>query len=155
MHHPRRVCETRSTASYLLNQTGQGTRLNAQELRNAEFFGEFKSAVYTLAYEQLERWRNWGIYKPNQIARMLEVEMTSDLLVLIKSGISGQSKASLDNFYRANDDDFANGKEISRHFQITMDSIEYASDMNFHAGSFQDSLYSTHFSRSSMTCSLA
>ena len=59
-----------------MNSTG--VKLNAQELRNAEFFGEFKEVCYELATEQLNRWRHWGIFSPDRIARMMEVELTSE-----------------------------------------------------------------------------
>ncbi|MGY4572960.1 DUF262 domain-containing protein [Bradyrhizobium sp. USDA 3256] len=40
-----------------------GVKLNPQELRNAEFFGEFKTSAYELATEQLYRWRDdWEVF---------------------------------------------------------------------------------------------
>ena len=38
-----------------------GTQLNNQELRNAEWFGEFKTLMYSLSLEQLDRWRSWKL----------------------------------------------------------------------------------------------
>jgi hypothetical protein len=38
--------------------------------------------AYILAYEQLSRWRAWKIFSENDIARMAEVEKTSDLVML-------------------------------------------------------------------------
>ena len=101
-----------------------GTTLNAQELRNAEFFGDFKNVSYELAYEQLERWRNWSVFTADRIARMDEVEMTSDLLSLIVNGIGGKSKAALNRVYEENDEKFPYKGEISRRFRSTMSEIE-------------------------------
>jgi len=39
-----------------MNSTGY--KLSKQELRNAEFYGEFKQTMYALANEQLNRWRS-------------------------------------------------------------------------------------------------
>jgi len=45
-----------------MNATGMN--LNAQELRNAEFFGRFKTAAYDIATEQLNRWRDaWRVLR--------------------------------------------------------------------------------------------
>ena len=38
-----------------------GTQLNEQELRNAEWSGEFKQTAYNLSYDQLENWLDWGV----------------------------------------------------------------------------------------------
>ena len=36
--------------------------LTEQEKRNSKYFGEFKTSVYELAAEQLQRWRQWKIF---------------------------------------------------------------------------------------------
>jgi hypothetical protein len=69
-----------------LNSTG--VQLNGQELRNAEYFGAFKSLMYELALEQLDRWRAWKILSEEQIARMLEVELVSDLAMTMIEGLT-------------------------------------------------------------------
>lgn len=105
-----------------LNSTGY--RLTSQELRNAEFFGSFKTVMYNLALEQLDRWREWRIFNEQEIARMAEVEFTSDLCISIEDGIYGKSKAKIDRFYRNYDDEYAYGDEVARRFRLVMDTIE-------------------------------
>jgi hypothetical protein len=63
--------------------------LNKQEKLNAEYFGYFKQTAYGLASEQLslDAWRNMRIFSNRLIARMSEVEFTSDVLVAILEGI--------------------------------------------------------------------
>jgi hypothetical protein len=61
-------------------------RLNAQELRNAEFFGAFKQAVYRLALDHYAFWLNKGILTDQQIARMDEAELVSELAVTMLGG---------------------------------------------------------------------
>jgi hypothetical protein len=105
-----------------LNSTGTG--LNKQELRNAEFFGPFKTLMYDLAYEQLERWRRWRIFNEDAIARMREVEMTSDLVMTMLQGTTGKTQARLDRLYGQYDETFAQGKSLQKRFRRTMDAIE-------------------------------
>ena len=101
-----------------------GVRLNDQELRNAEWFGEFKTMMYELAAEQLPRWRNWSVFTDYNIARMEEVELTSEFAQLMFRGISGRSRAALDNLYQEYDDSFPAADEVARRFRYTFDSID-------------------------------
>lgn len=105
-----------------LNSTG--VRLNSQELRNAAWFGPFKSAMYRLAYEQLERWRRWGLFTENEIARMEEVELVSELTQLMISGPSGHSQPALDRLYERFDESFHEDAEISRRFRAVMEVLD-------------------------------
>ena len=105
-----------------MNSTG--VKLNAQELRNANYFGEFKQIIYGLALEQLDRWRKWNIFTEDNIARMNEVEATSDLVLLIINGISTKDKISLDNLYKKYDEVFPEKVIVMNRFRIVMDSIE-------------------------------
>lgn len=102
-----------------------GVKLNPQELRNAKYFGEFKQTMYLLAYGQLERWRNWGIFDENQIARMQEVELVSDLVMaVLKKQIMKKTTASLDNIYKQYDDTFTQKEIIKTQFEDVMDKID-------------------------------
>jgi hypothetical protein len=101
-----------------------GVKANPQELRNAEFFGNFKDLAYELSYQQLARWRGWGLFSENDIARMSEVEFTSELLLLIMEGLAGKSQAHIDNAYRASDADFPAGEVVATRFQVVMDTID-------------------------------
>ncbi len=105
-----------------MNSTG--VKLNNQELRNAQYFGEFKQTVYKLALEQLDRWRNWSIFTESDIARMKEVEATSDLVLLIMKGVSTKNKSNLDRIYKEYEDQFSEKKITIERFQTVMDSIE-------------------------------
>jgi len=105
-----------------LNSTG--TSLNKQELRNAAWFGAFKSLMYDLAYEQLERWLNWDLFSADQVSRMLEVELVSDLIVNMMQGLTGKSQRALDKFYERYDERLPGAGEIARRFRNVMDSID-------------------------------
>lgn len=107
-----------------MNSTG--LKLNAQELRNAEFFGKFKTLAYELATEQLHRWRAWKLFTPDQIARMQEVELTSEFMLLILRGVLEKNPKTIDSFYKKFDRQFEEGAEVATRFRAALDTIEAA-----------------------------
>jgi hypothetical protein len=96
--------------------------LNNQELRNGKFFGQFKQFVYKLAHEHVEFWRRYRIFSENSIARMLEVELTSELIVAELDG-QQDKKNSLDDFYGEFDEEFPGRQKAERNFKATIDWI--------------------------------
>lgn len=105
-----------------MNSTGQ--KVNAQELRNAEWYGKFKTLAYKLATEQLERWREWHVFSPDAISRMNEVELSSELMMLMVDGTLDKNKKTIDQFYENHDASFPDGPEVARRFRSTFDVIE-------------------------------
>lgn len=94
--------------------------LNRQEKRNAKFFGYFKQTAYKLAAEQaaLDAWRNMRIFSNRQIARMAEVELTSDVLVAIVDGISDIT--DINGAYKRYDEAFTRRKLAEDTFRRTL-----------------------------------
>ena len=105
-----------------MNSTGY--KLNEQELRNAEFFGAFKERMYQLAYEQLDRWRAWKVFSEIDIARMLEVEETSDMVITMLTGLHGKNQKLITDTYRELDPKFSADPEITKRFRFAMDAID-------------------------------
>jgi hypothetical protein len=105
-----------------LNATGM--KLNAQELRNAEYFGIFKSFSYKIAYENLNRWQKWGVFNLASISRMLEVEEVSDLIISMHEGVHGKNQAILDRYYDKYDSKYKERPEVSRRFEAVMSAID-------------------------------
>ncbi len=97
-------------------------KLNAQELRNGRYFGVFKRTAYRLAYEHLELWRQHHLFTDASIARMLEVEFTSELLVAQLDGLQDK-KTSLDHFYSSFDDVFPDATKHQDRFRATLDAL--------------------------------
>lgn len=122
-----------------LNATG--VRLNDQELRNAEYFGAFKTTAYTIAYENLYRWKDWGVFGDADIARMIEVEEVSDLMIMMHEGVHGKNKHVIDRFYEDYDDTYPDGDRVKKRFEVVMDAIE---------GSIGSHLKSTEFRRKAL-----
>ena len=99
--------------------------LTNQEHRNALYFGEFKTCAYQLAAAQLNRWRQWKTFTEDSISRMEEVELTSELIVMMIDGkISGKTKAKLDNAYDKYDETFPNREEVEARYHTVMDTID-------------------------------
>jgi hypothetical protein len=116
--------EDREVLQIFARMNSSGVKLNRQELRNAEFFGEFKTLAYNLAYEQLERWRGWRIFNEEGIARMLEVEETSEFIRFMLGGVQANNQDALDRLYRDNEEDFPSKVEVSRRYRTVMDRID-------------------------------
>lgn len=104
-----------------MNSTG--TKLNKQELRNAGWFGEFKMSVYDSALKYFEEWRKWKIFTDDNIARMDEVELTTEFYSLMIRGLTGKSQNALDKLYDDYDEVFKERNIIERRFEHIMDTI--------------------------------
>lgn len=83
--------------------------LNSQELRNGKYFGPFKRSAYSLALSHLTFWRNGRVFSEQGIARMQEVELTSELMIALIAGMQDKKK-SIEDFYKKYDETF--GKYI-------------------------------------------
>jgi hypothetical protein len=99
--------------------------LNAQELRNGRFFGPFKQAAYSLATEHLEFWRKNRIFTERNIARMSEVELVSELMILELDGLQDK-KRSIDGFYEKYDQQFSERRKVEERFRSVIDVISEA-----------------------------
>ena len=109
---------------FFARMNSTGVKLNDQELRNAEFFGEFKTSMYTIAATHLPRWRRWGIATENDIARMQEVELTSEFAVMMKNGLTAKRRAWINLEYLCFDDHYPDRSEIASRFHTVMDTID-------------------------------
>lgn len=105
-----------------INSTG--LKLNAQELRNATWFGEFKDLTYRLAYEQLQRWISWDLFDRQKLGQMLEVEFTADLAGLLLEGVLPRTKATIDRLYRTYDDELKDQDRIVESFGRAFDVLD-------------------------------
>jgi hypothetical protein len=101
-----------------------GARLNAQELRNANFQGFFKEVAYRTAAEALDYWLRWGLFSRQQIAEMTDVEFTSDLMLLVLRGTEAGTRKVLDDAYKEFDDEFADREVCLRRFSSIMNLLD-------------------------------
>lgn len=99
-----------------------GIPLNNQELRNGKFFGLFKQSSFRLALEYLDFWRNQRIFTDLGVARMLEVELVSELLIAGNQGMQDKKK-SIDGYYAEWEEAYPNQKRDEKRFRETMGAI--------------------------------
>jgi len=98
-------------------------KLKPQELRNARWFGEFKSSVYLLSKEFVTFLETNKVFSPKQILRMAEAEFISELLLAIHEGVREGSKGVIDGCYKKYDDEFPKRRLHEKQFRETMDII--------------------------------
>ncbi len=103
-----------------LNTNGVG--LNNQELRNGKYFGFFKQTSYSLAMAYLEFWRKHKVFSEQSIARMLEVELTSELLIAGSEGMQDKKK-TIDSFYDKWELSYSNKDRDEKRFKETLNTI--------------------------------
>ena len=115
--------DDREVLQIFARMNSTGTKLNPQELRNAEFFGEFKTSMYETALRHLNRWRAWKVFTEDNISRMDEVELTSEFAIYMLQGISARRKVMLDRIYDEKDSCYPERDEVERRFDVVMDSI--------------------------------
>lgn len=97
--------------------------LNAQEKRNATYFGVFKQTIYKLALQHYNFWWYNKILTNNQIARMRDAELVSTLVVTMLDGIRQTKAADLKEFYELYDEEFPQKSQITTEFETVIDII--------------------------------
>ncbi len=97
--------------------------LNPQELRNAKYDGKFLSLAMELANNSF--WKNHNIFSSNDIRRMADVELVSNLLVFLRLGFKvplGQK--SLNKVYDLYNNEYYEAKEDKAVFLNIIESID-------------------------------
>lgn len=111
-------------------------QLNAQELRNGTYFGHFKQTAYELAHDHIEFWRQNRIVTKNGIARMAEVELTSELMILLLDGLQDKKK-SINQFYADFDETFPARNRVVTRFEEIVDDISESLGEELRASAFR------------------
>lgn len=116
--------DDREVLQVFARMNSTGVKLNSQELRNAEYFGAFKTSMYEIASEQLPRWRDWGVFTEYNIARMEEVELISEFALLMLKGLTGKSQAAIGRIYKENDFEYPERIEVEKRLRVILDTID-------------------------------
>ncbi len=96
-------------------------KLNKQELRHSQYFGEFVEAVEALAKEAF--WDDIGIFTRRDSERMKDVEFVSELFVVVIEGVQ-DGQTSLDQFYADYDVSFPKKSSHMGRFRQVLKSLE-------------------------------
>lgn len=110
--------------------------LNAQEKRNAKYSGEFKQFCLKQAAQRVRLWRDLNIFSANDIARMLEVQFISDLVLNLIKGLSDYSAKALDNIYEESDEEFSEQGEIAKRLERMFTKVA-----SLDPGAIQDTIF--------------
>ncbi|QMV01390.1 DUF262 domain-containing protein [Devosia sp. D6-9] len=105
-------------------------KLNKQELLNAKYVGYFKQLSYKLGYRYVDYLIAAKVVTKAQVTRMVEAELTSDLMVALADGI--QSSKSIETYYKKYEEIFDGVDSLENKFDQTMgilSSIYAAEDL--------------------------
>jgi hypothetical protein len=106
-------------------------KLKPQELRNAKWFGEFKSSVYLLTKGWVGFLVENEVFTAKQVLRMNEAEFISELLLAMEEGIREGSKTVIDKAYEKYDDQFPNRRRHEVRFRETADTLAAIAGSDF------------------------
>ncbi len=85
--------------------------LNPAERRHARYQGKFKWCVRKLARDWSVLWSQYGILTTRQRVRMEDDVAMAQMLMIAIEGLTDGGSIKIDNFYRANDDEFPEAKQ--------------------------------------------
>ncbi|MDM5305815.1 DUF262 domain-containing protein [Peribacillus frigoritolerans] len=111
---------------YRLNATSYS--LNPQELRNAEFNGEFIQLAEELS--RLDFWKKFNIFNMNDIRRMLDIQTCSSILIFLRSGIQSESQALINRIYDRYNDEYPEKEDDRETFIALVQIVEQFLEVN-------------------------
>ncbi|WP_316192632.1 DUF262 domain-containing protein [Bradyrhizobium sp. SZCCHNRI1029] len=91
--------------------------LNKQELRHATYWGEFIHSVEKISDN--EAWAEIGVFTPNDVRRMIDIEYVSELAVGFLHGLQNK-KETLDRWYEAYEREFPDRRKMEKAFNSTL-----------------------------------
>lgn len=98
-------------------------KLKPQELRNAKYFGDFKSCVYKLVMAFNPFVEANKVFSAKQVLRMAEAEFVSDLLLAMQEGPREGKKVVIDAAYAKYDDKLTGRARHETRFVDVMDAV--------------------------------
>ena len=91
--------------------------LNPQEKRNARYSGDFKQFCLKQAAIRVPFWRDADIFSANDIARMQEVQFTSDVTINLIEGLTDFSASKIDGYYKRYDNSFEHEQGLTERLE--------------------------------------
>ncbi len=95
--------------------------LNAQELRQATYWGPFIKTMLELS--NYRYWSTTGIFSPVNIRRMMDIEFISELSVAILHGHQNK-KETIDKYYQLYEEEFDGADDLIDTFQRVIYEME-------------------------------
>ncbi len=111
--------------------------LNKQELRNAQYWGEFKVFVLRKTSDFKNIFIDKKIFKDKDLSRMADVEFMNSLVIHLIDGIITDSNQKTDSYYKKFDKEF----EISEEIEERLNRIFYIIDDIFYNNLFNTKIF--------------
>jgi uncharacterized protein with ParB-like and HNH nuclease domain len=119
----RSQVDRESIVKMFLRLNSNNMTLNPQELRNAEFEGEFMNLASTIA--ELNFWEENKIFGVADRRRMRDISFIGTLLVFMKKGITEDiSNANLNQIYDLYNDEYPDKEKDQNKFESILASIQ-------------------------------
>lgn len=131
----QRFVEYQLSVDLLINATDEEIRqlfrrinsytvpLNAQEERHATFQGEFKWFVVDLTEQYSQTLKELGVFSEQQLSRMADAGLFSELVLAMRSGIQTGGKGALSKLYASLDEEFADAAATHARVESTMNQV--------------------------------
>ncbi|WP_409291128.1 DUF262 domain-containing protein [Peribacillus sp. SCS-37] len=103
-----------------LNRTNLS--LNPQELRNAEFNGEF--IKLSLEMSEDEFWKKYSVFNDSDIRRMLDIQFCSSILIFLRNGIQSDTQSLINRMYDRYNDEYVQKLEDKKMFLEMMGIVD-------------------------------
>lgn len=113
--------------------------LNKQELRNAKFWGEFKVFVYNQATKFKYFFIANKTFNDKEFSRMLDVEYLNSFVIQLIDGLTTDSGAKTDTYYRRYDNTFDKSDEVEHKLDYLFEILSKIFENNL----FQTRLFHT------------
>lgn len=95
--------------------------LNKQELRQATYWGPFINLMNEIS--DWDEWSDFGIFSSNDIRRMLDVELISEITIAVLNGHQNK-KAKLEHYYQVYEESFEHGSYVKKVFRDVLGELE-------------------------------
>lgn len=95
--------------------------LNKQELRQATYSGSFIRLMNTISDK--EAFSKIGLFTPNDVRRMLDVEYVSELTIALLNGIQNK-KDKLENYYQLYEEDFSEEEYVKEVYDVVIGELQ-------------------------------
>lgn len=94
--------------------------LNAQELRQATYWGDFIQLMNKLASHEL--WQMVDVFTSTDIKRMKDVEFISELAIGVMHGVQNK-KTTIDRYYKLYEEEFEEQYQLMETFERTLREV--------------------------------
>ena len=97
--------------------------LNPEEKRHAVYQGAFKWFIYNLSEKYDQNLSDMGVFTENQLVRMADMKLYSEIVHAFKYGITATGSSRLDMLYKEFDYSFPDENEIYKRFDEAMNFL--------------------------------